>query len=164
MPITREKKKEVIDNLKDLLKDAGSVVFVNFKGLKVSDATQVRRKLKTEGVSFLVTKKSLAKRALDDNKIEGVQPELDGELGFVYGKDLIAPARGIYEFQKKLKDSLAIIGGIFEKKYMSKSEMEAIASIPPLKTLHAQFVNIINSPIQGFVMALSQIAKKKEGN
>ena len=44
---------------------------------------------------------------------------------------------------------------------MNREEMVSIAQIPGLKTLQAQFVNLINSPIQGFVMALSEIAKKK---
>jgi hypothetical protein len=43
---------------------------------------------------------------------------------------------------------------------MSKDEMLVIAAIPPLNVLHGMFVNIINSPIQGFVMALDQISKK----
>jgi large subunit ribosomal protein L10 len=162
MPITREKKKEVLDGLKQLVKDAGSVVFVNFKGLRVSDATAIRRKLKSEGVNFLVAKKTLTKIALEDGKFEGTMPEMEGELGIVYGKDLLAPAREIYDFQKKLKDAVKILGGVFEKRYMSKAEMEGIATIPSQKTLHAMFVNIINSPIRGFAVAISEIAKKKE--
>ena len=53
------------------------------------------------------------------------------------------------------------MGGVFEGKYMSREEMTAIAAIPPLKVLQGMFVNVINSPIQGLVMALDQISKKQ---
>ena len=75
--------------------------------------------------------------------------------------DIVAPARSVYEFEKKFKGQVAIQGGVFEAKYMGKDEMVAIAAIPPLDTLRGMFVNVINSPIQGFVMALSEIGKKK---
>jgi large subunit ribosomal protein L10 len=53
------------------------------------------------------------------------------------------------------------LGGVFEGKFISKADVLAYANIPDQKTLYAQFVNIINSPIQGFVMALNEIAKTK---
>ncbi len=165
MPRTKIEKKEILEKVEGIVKDAESIVFVNFHGLKVGDTVQVRRQLRKEGVGFFVAKKSLTRKALEGDKtgkkITGNLPELAGELGLAYSKDLIAPAREVYEFQKKFKDSISILGGIFEGKYMSKEEMLAIALIPSQKTLHAMFVNVINSPIQGFVMALDQIAKKK---
>ncbi len=161
MARTKIEKKAILDKLEKIVKEANSMVFVNFHGLSVGDTTQVRRKLKNEGVNFFVSKKSLTKKALDSKSITGSMPELAGELGLAYGVDLIAPAREVYEFQKKYKNSIAILGGVFDGKYMTKDEMLSIALIPSQKTLHAMFVNVINSPIQGFVMALDQIAKKK---
>jgi len=75
---------------------------------------------------------------------------------------LLSPARGVFEFQKKHKDQVSIIGGVFEGKYMNQSEMTEIATIPPRQVLLGQFVNLINSPIQGLVIALDGIADKKE--
>lgn len=141
--------------------ESNSMVFVSFHALKVADATAMRRELTKNGVGFFVAKKTLTKRALDSKKYEGSIPALAGEFGLAYGKDLVAPARGVYEFQKKLKDQVTIVGGVFEKKYMDKEGMTAIASIPPIKTLYGMFVNVINSPIQGLVIALDQVAKKK---
>lgn len=140
---------------------AKSLVFVNAHGLKVADSTIMRRKLKSEGVGFFVAKKTLTTRALDSKKYEGTAPALVGEFGLAYGTDLVAPARLVYEFEKKYKDQVAIVGGVFDGKYMNKAEMTAIALIPPLKTLHGMFVNVINSPIQGLVIALDKIAAKK---
>ncbi len=161
MARTKVQKKEILDKLDGIMKDAQSMVFVNFHGLNVGNTTQVRRKLKSENVGFFVSKKSLTKKALLEKKISGILPELTGEVGLAYGVDLIAPAREVYEFQKKYKGNISILGGVFDGKFMSKEEMLAIALIPTQQTLRAMFVNVINSPIQGFVMALDQIAKKK---
>jgi len=161
MARTKAQKKEIIEKLETIMKDAKSLVFVNVHGLKVSDSTTMRRALKKEGVGFFVAKKTLTAHALDAQKYEGTMPALVGEFGLAYSTDLVAPARGVYEFQKKFKDQVAIQGGVFESKFMSKEEMVAIAAIPPFKTLQGMFVNVINSPIQGFVMALSEISKKK---
>jgi large subunit ribosomal protein L10 len=154
MAITRGKKEEIVDKLSSAIKSAKSLVFVNFHGLTVTDATAMRRALKDEGVSYAVTKKSLTRRILADEKFTGEIPELTGEL-------VIAPARGVYGFQKKFPEGLKILGGMFEGRYMNKREMEGIATIPTTPVLRGMFVNIINSPIQRFAIALGQIAEKK---
>jgi large subunit ribosomal protein L10 len=161
MARTKAQKKEIIEKLETIMKDAKSLVFVNVHGLKVSDSTTMRRALKKEGVGFFVAKKTLTARALDSQKYDGTMPALVGEFGLAYSTDLVAPARGVYEFQKKFKDQVVIQGGVFESKYMTKEEMVGIAAIPPVPVLRGMFVNVINSPIQGFVMALNEIAKKK---
>lgn len=161
MARTKTQKKEIINHLSDIASGAKSIVFVSFKGLKVNDTVNIRRKLRADGVGFFVSKKSLTRKALADRKYTGQMPELIGEVGIAYGSDLIAPARGVYEFQKKFKDNLKILGGVFENGYMSQAEMLSIATIPGTKTLQAMFLNVINSPIQGLVVALDQVAKKK---
>ncbi|MFA6227536.1 MAG: 50S ribosomal protein L10 [Candidatus Paceibacterota bacterium] len=161
MPITKAQKKELIDNISKAIKGSKSIVFANFRHLVVADDMAMRRALRKEGVGYLVVKKTLAKIALKDAGITGTMPEFTGELAMVYGDDLTAPAREFYVFQKKYKDNVKIVGGVFEGRYMSVEEMTAIAAIPSQKTLYAQFVNLINSPIQRFVVSLSEIAKKK---
>lgn len=161
MPISKSKKKEIIEKVSDFMKDAKSVVFFNFKGFNVKNTIEMRRKLRESKVGYMVAKKTLAKRVFDDVKITGEMPKIVGETAMAYSADLVAPAREVYNFQKKYKENLSIVGGIFDGKYVTKEEMMAIALIPSQQTLYAQFVNVINSPIQGLVMALDAIAKKK---
>ena len=161
MAITRAKKGEVVEKLKKAFKDAKSLVFVNFRGLNVANVTQMRRALKSEGVSYTVAKKTLTKRALAEEGFKGVEPVLEGELALAWGEDPVAPARGVYGFQKKFPENLKIMGGVFEGRFMTAVEMEEIAKIPTLEVLRGKFVNIINSPIQRWVIALGQIAEQK---
>lgn len=161
MAITKEKKQEIVAKLHDAFANAKSFVFVNFHGLNVLGISEMRRALKNAGVTYFVAKKTLVRRALTEAKLEGEIPELPGELAIAWSQDLIAPAREVYGFQKKNPDNLKILGGIFEGKILGQVDMMEIATIPPLPVLHGKFVNIINSPIQRFVIALDQIASKK---
>jgi large subunit ribosomal protein L10 len=162
MAITKAKKAEIFENLATIAKGEGSRVFVNFHGLSVTDTTAVRRALRNEGVGYVVAKKSIARKAFNDSGISGELPELPGELAIAYGEDALAPAREVYKFQKSLKNKVSILGGVFENRFVGAEEMVTIASIPSRHVLYAQFVNIINSPIQGLVIALDGIAQSKE--
>ncbi len=161
MAITKQKKGEILKKVEDILKSAGSVVFVGFKGLTVTDTTKMRKDLRAQGVGYTVAKKTLIARALASKDPAGQKPELPGEVAIAYAQDAITPAREVHAYVKKFKDNLAILGGIFEGGYKSKEEMMAIAAIPSIPVLRGMFVNVINSPIQGLVVALSGIAKKK---
>lgn len=161
MAITKAKKEEILKRLRDIFKNSMSVVFVNFHGLTSNDTNEIRRVLSNENINYFVSKKTLTRKALEEAKVPGSQPEFTGELGVVYGADAISPVRGVYDFQKKFENKISILGGIFEGKFAGIEEMTVIAQIPPLKTLQGMFVNVINSPIQGLVIALNEIAKKK---
>lgn len=162
MAISKEKKASILEDLTKIVKDSLSLVLVNFKGLSVSDSKTIRRALKEKGVGYYVAKNTLTRRALSSGSIKGDIPDFSGETALVYGKDILSPAQEIYAFQKKLDKKITIIGGVFDGKFMNKDEMTVVANIPGVKTLHAQFVNLINSPISGFVVALNAIANKKE--
>ena len=172
MAVSREKKEEILSKLQKIVKDSISIVFVNFHSLPVTESSVVRKALREKGIGYTVAKKSLTRKAVSEGEFKGQMPEFPGELGIVYlprvdgqvkagGTDSIEPARSVYEFQKKLDKKIQIVGGVFEGKFMTKEEMLVIAQIPGLKTLQAQFVNLINSPIQRFVLALNEIAKAK---
>lgn len=162
MAITKAKKAEIFAHLGEIATGEGSRVFVNFHGLSVADTTTVRRGLKSEGVNYFVAKKTIASKAFSESGISGELPALTGELAIAYGEDALAPAREVYKFQKSFKDKISILGGVFEKHFVNAEEMIIIASIPSRQTLYAQFVNLINSPIQGLVMVLDGVAKQKE--
>lgn len=160
MAITKDKKKAILDKL-DGIKSSESIVFVNFKGLPVAETTAMRRELAKGDVAYYVAKKTLVKKAFTEAGIEGDMPTLDGELAVVYGNDATGPAREVFAFQKKFDGKVTILGGIFEHKFVGKSQMEEIAQIPSMHVLRGMFVNVINSPIQGFTMAIKAIADKK---
>ena len=161
MAKTRLQKKEMLDILSDLAKKPGSAVFVSFNGLAVGDETELRKTLRDNGTSYQVVKKTLLNKAFSEAGLEGQMPLIEGSVALAHSEDLTAPAREIYEFSKTHKEQIEIKGGVFEGKLMSQVEMMEIATIPPTDQLRGMFVNIINSPIQRFAIALGKIAEKK---
>ncbi len=160
MALTKQKKTQIVDDLDVALKGAPSVVFVNFHGLLVADANGLRRALDKASVGYKVAKKTLLKRALASKNIEGEMPELSGEIAVAYGDDALAPAREVYNFAKG-KDTIKIVGGIFEGAYIGQEKMLSIATIPSREVLLGQLAYLLKSPIQRFAIALSEVAKQK---
>lgn len=161
MAITKAKKQDIAAKIQEAIKDAVSVVFVRFGKMTVADTTAMRRSLKGEGVGYYVAKKTLLKRVLTDAGYQGEIPALEGEVAIAWSKDdATVAARGIFEHSKK-HEGLSILGGVFEGAYLDAVGMKAIATIPPVPVLRGMFVNVINSPIQGLVIALDQIREKK---
>ena len=107
MALTKAKKVEVLAKAKDIAKSP-AVVFANFHGMTVGQVTELRNKLREEKVGYTVAKKTLIKKAFSEAGITGDMPDLPGELALAYASDLVAPARGIYEFQKKFDKKEAI--------------------------------------------------------
>lgn len=156
MPITKQKKTQIIELMKEKTAAAGSVVFVNFHGLTVSAERKLRRSLKERGVGYTVVKKTLLKRALPET------PELEGEVALAYGPDPFLPAKGIHEFQQKIKEGLKILGGLFEKKLLSADEMIKIAQIPPRHELYGRLVLMLSWPLRSLAVVVDQISKNKK--
>ncbi|MBY0293710.1 50S ribosomal protein L10 [Patescibacteria group bacterium] len=159
MAITKQKKVEITEKVSGIIKDSSTLVFAKFKGLPVSEQTELRRALRAADVSYTVAKKTLVRRALDAAKFEGTIPELEGEIALVSGRDELAPARELAVFVKKFSEHLSFAGGVFGGKYMTADEIKAIAAIPGMETLRAMFAQVINSPRQRFAVVLNEVAK-----
>lgn len=110
--LLKSKKEKIVKDLGSDLKDAASVVFVNFHGLTVGPETNLRKDLRNQGVGYKVSRKTLLKRALN-GLAEGEIPNLNGEVAVAYSKDSIAPAREIYNFQKSQQRYAKYLGRYF---------------------------------------------------
>jgi large subunit ribosomal protein L10 len=158
--LLKSKKEEILKGLEKVIKDSESLVFVNFHGLKVNDETILRRNLRSGGVGYKVSRKTLLARALK-GKAEGAVPELVGEVAIAYSKDEIAGPREIYNFQKIHKGAIDILGGIFEGKFVGKEMMMELAMIPTREVLLSKIAFLLKSPMQRLAIAVNEVGKKK---
>jgi large subunit ribosomal protein L10 len=162
MALSKAQKVDVLKKFEKIVSDATSMVFLHIKGITVNENNALRTQMRENAGGYSVAKKTLLRKALSNSSIAGEMPELaGGELAVAYAADMIAPAREVFAFKKKFNDNVTVIGGTFEGKYISADEVKAIAEIPAPQVLRGMFVNVINSPIQGMVIALSKIAEKK---
>lgn len=161
MAITKKKKSEIHASLSEKIKGSESMVFINFKGLKVSETDAMRKSLREKGMGYVVAKKTILRRALTDAGIAGEMPTMEGELALAYGTDAVAPAREIAAFAKTYKDKVSFMGGFLESKFLSKEEVVALSKIPSREVLLGKLVNVMYAPVIGTVRVLDAIKEKK---
>jgi len=162
MAKTKQQKSVVIENVTNTAASASAMAFVGFKGLSVPETTLMRRELLASGVTYTVVKKRLMQKALEAGSVKGTFPNLPGEVALAATTgDSTLPARLVFEFARKHKEKISLLGGVFEGSFIDADGIKAIATIPPLQVLRGMFANVMLSPISGLVIALNQISEKK---
>lgn len=162
MAKTKQQKEDILKGLKETLTASKTMVFVSQTGLSVNNSNTLRRKLQAEDVLYTLTKKTLLDIALESNGLKADMSLLDGQVAVAFGTDKISPARVVNTFSKEHKGMVKIVGGIYEGEFKDANFMNMIATIPSREVLLAQFVNLINSPIQRFAVAINAIADKNK--
>ena len=155
MPKTKAQKEQEVKELKEKLGKTKSIVFANFDGLKVSEVDELRSQCREENIDYVVVKKTLLKLALDDSKIENVDPKtIEGGITTVMGyEDEVAPARILDKFAKD-HEALKIVGGVLENKFMDAAAVNSLAKLPSKNELIAKVVGSIAAPLSGIVGVL----------
>lgn len=156
MAKSKSQKAETLAGLTDILKTAKGVVFADFRGTSVKDASALRRQAKKEGVSYVVAKKTLIGLAAKNANLEGVESEkLMGNIGVaVSDSDEVAAARVLNAF-KKGKDNFKILGGIFERKFVGADIVNNLAALPSKNELLSQVLRVMQGPMTGLVRVFS---------
>lgn len=155
MATTRQKKEEILEGLVAQLSEAKSVVFADVRGLKVSEASELRQKCRAEGVRCSVAKKTLMKLAFRKAGYEGIDPEgLEGSLMLMLGtEDEVAPARLAADFGKE-HEALKIVAGVLERKLVDEASVKALSKLPSKEELLARTVGALAGPLRGLVGVL----------
>lgn len=150
MPKSKQQKHEAVADLSTGLKSAKGVVFANFQGLTVAQTEELRKNARKEGVSVIAAKKTLVKRALEEAGLTGVDMSgFQGGVATFVGSDEVTPAKVVSTFAKK-NEVVTIFGGIMDGKFIDKSMVKSLASLPSKQELYAKLVGSMNAPISGF--------------
>ena len=157
-----KQKQIIIDEIKDKFERAESTVVIDYMGITVAEADEMRKKLREAEVDYTVYKNTLVKRAIEGTKYEALGEILEGPSGFAFSyDDATAPARVLNDARKAYK-KMEFKGGIIEGEYFDKENIEKIAAIPSRDTLISKFMGSIQSPIANFARVVAQIAEQKE--
>ncbi len=157
-----KQKQVIIDEIKDKLERAESAVVIDYMGITVAEADEMRKKLREADVDYTVYKNTLVKRAIEGTKYEALNDILEGPSAFAISyDDATAPARVLNNAIKDYK-KMEFKGGIIEGEYYDKESIEKIAAIPSRDALISKFMGSIQSPIANFARVVAQIAEQKE--
>ena len=158
-----ESKKAVVEALESKIKEATSVVFVDYKGITVAQDTELRKQFREAGVEYTVVKNTLTNFATknagyDFSKVLNGTTAMASTTG-----DPIAPARIVCEFAKKNKNTLSIKGGVVEGSVLSADQLNGFGELPSKNALVASVLGTFLAPISSLAFVLDQVRIQKEG-
>lgn len=155
--MNRDQKAAVIEEVAGELKEAGAVFAVDYRGISVPQARELREKLREADASFRIVKNRLTLRSVDQSGTEELKQYLEGPtaLTLVRG-DVALAAKTIAQFRKQT-DLLEVKGGLMDGAPISADQINEISRLPGREQLQAQLVGVIASPITGLVRGLGSM-------
>ena len=155
-----ELKQPIVAEISEAIKDAQSVVLVDYRGLTVEQDTNLRKQLREAGVTYKVYKNTMMNFAFKGTDFEQLAPYLEGPSAVAISTtDATAPARILAKFAKDAK-ALEIKAGVVEGTVYDANGMQAIAAIPSRDELISKLLGSLQSPITNFARVMNQLAEK----
>ncbi|MFD0051550.1 50S ribosomal protein L10 [Actinomycetes bacterium NPDC127524] len=157
-----EQKKQIVEEIADKFKASQSTVVVDYRGLTVSEVTELRKQLRDAGVEFKVYKNSMTRRAVEAAELTGLNESLTGPNAIAFSsEDVIAPAKILNDFAKK-HEALEIKAGVIEGNVASAEEIKALADLPSREGLLSMLLSVLQAPIRNLALAAKAVAEQKE--
>ena len=158
-----ESKKAVVETLTGKIKEATSVVFVDYKGITVAQDTELRKMFRDADVEYTVVKNTLTRFATKNVGYD-FDEVLNGTTAMATTTgDPIAPARIVCEFAKKNKNTLSIKGGVVEGSVLTADQLNGFGELPSKNALVASVLGTFLAPISSLAFVLDQIREQKAG-
>ncbi len=159
MSLNLEEKKAVVAEVSAQVAQAQTVVVAEYRGIGVTDMTELRVKARKSGVYLRVLKNTLARRAVQDTPFAGIADQLVGPLAYGFSKDPVAAAKVMHEFAKA-NDKFVIKAGAMPNFVMSAKDVGNLASMPSREELLAKLLGTMQAPITQFVRTLNEVPTK----
>ena len=158
-----ELKQPIVAEISEGIKDAQSVVLVDYRGLTVEEDTELRKQLRAAGVTYKVYKNTMMNFAFKGTDFEGLAPYLEGPSAIAISKDdATAPARILCKFASTHKD-FTVKSGFLDGEVISVEKVDSLAKLPSREVLLATVCNVFNAPIASFARAVQAIVDKQNG-
>ncbi|MFN9000906.1 MAG: 50S ribosomal protein L10 [Holosporales bacterium] len=158
----RSEKQAFVASLRQVIDDANLVVVTRQSGLTVDESTALRRKMLEAGARYKVAKNTLIRLAVADTKKSALDPHLTGPTALAFSADPIAAARVAVDFAKA-NPKLEVVCGAMGEKFLDKSQVQALASLPSLDELRGKLIGVLQAPatkVAGVLQApASQLAR-----
>ncbi|KKK34866.1 50S ribosomal protein L10 [Salinicoccus sediminis] len=157
-----EAKSQHVDAISEQLKNSVSTVLVDYRGLSVSEMTELRKQLRDAGVEFKVYKNTMTRRAAEKAELTEINEFLTGPNALAFSnEDVISPAKIINEFAKD-HEALEIKAGIIEGTFTPAEDVKAIATLPNKDGLVSMLLSVLQAPVRNFAYAVKAVGEQKE--
>ncbi len=160
LSLNLQEKKAVVAEVSAQVAQAQTIVLAEYRGIGVSDITQLRANARKSGVYFHVLKNTLVRRAVQGTPFEGLAEKMIGPLVYSISADAVAAAKVVYDFART-NDKLVVKAGAYNGKMLDVTGVNALATVPSKDVLLAQLCGLLQSPVSGLARVLSAVAEQK---
>lgn len=158
--MTRDEKQAAISNLSQRLQAAKGVILAEYRGLKVSQMTQLRREMRKNDCEIRVVKNRLARKAMEGTPWSGLEAHLKGPLAIaIADQDPVILAKVLAKFAETAEVFKITAGSIGDKVFTSK-DVHALSKLPSKEELYAKLLGTLMAPAQGLVRTLQGVPQK----
>ncbi|WML42568.1 50S ribosomal protein L10 [Neobacillus sp. PS3-40] len=157
-----DQKKQLVTEIADKFKASKSTIVVDYRGLTVSEVTELRKQLREAGIEFKVYKNSMTRRAADACELSELNAALTGPNAIAFSnEDVVAPAKILNDFAKK-HEALELKAGVIEGNIATVEEIKALAELPSREGLLSMLLSVLQAPIRNLALATKAVADQKE--
>ena len=158
----RAEKQAIVESLSEKLRNAAGGVIVDYKGITVTEDTELRAECRKNDVEYAVIKNTMLRRAFNNVGLSELDDQLNGTTSLAISSDPVSSARVIADFAKKLGEGrFEIKGGFMDGKVVDMDTVNSLAKIPALPILQAQVLGTMLAPISALAFVLKQIAEQQ---
>jgi large subunit ribosomal protein L10 len=158
--MNREQKAAVVEEVATQIQQSEAVFAVDYRGISVPQAAELREKLNDAGARFRIVKNTLTIRAAEKAGAEDLKELLEGPTAFTFvapeDGDVALAAKALDRFRRE-HDMLAFKGGRMSGEPLTVDQLLDLAKLPARDVLHGQLVGVVASPITGLVRGLNQL-------
>ena len=152
--MNRAEKQETVESLGEQFRSISSAFLIDYRGMKVVDETELRRKIREMDGRYIVVKNTLALRAAKQTRMEQLEPYFQGPTAVAYHpKDVVGLAKLLTE-ASKTNPSIAFKAALVEGKVVAAGEIQALASMPPREVMLSRLAYCLKAPLQRLATVL----------
>lgn len=154
--MNKAEKSEQIKKFEELYKSSQLCVMAENKGLDAQATFELRSKIHETGGTLRVFKNTFAKKAMGDDVTEELESGLKGPNMFLFGgEDFVNDLKGLMDFSKEHSEHLVVKCGTLDGEYVDEAKLKILSTLPTKDQLRAQVLNVMLSPVTGFVRVLN---------
>ena len=155
--MNKEQKAAAVEEIAERLGEADAIFAVDYRGISVPEAAELRSRLREADATFRVVKNRLAKRAAEQAGTTELQDLLEGPTALTFVKgDAVVAAKAIFTFSRQ-NDAIEYRGGLMDGEVLAPDQFQVIARLPGLDVLHGQLVGVTASPLTGLTRGLASM-------
>jgi len=158
--MNKSEKTEIVEELKKVFKDSGSIVLIDFRNINVPDMTDLRRKVRESKSEYRVVKNTLALRAAEGTSVAELKQYFEGPTAIAYTEDsVVGLAKVLRDFIKQ-HSGMRFKAGVLEGEVISEEQVSSLADMPSREELLSKLLFLMNAPLTQFARALKSPVQK----